>query len=502
MNNDELEPKIQEQEIKEIEVDSTIKGNVHHQLNPDFLKATIHNHNTNILNVTVNSYDPVNVAKAVETLDQEELLYFFKAVNSDDSAEVFTYLDQDTKEKVINAFTSKQLHELVDNMATDDLVDFVDELPANLVSKVWKATDPDDRARVSAYLNFKEDSAGTLMTPEYLQVRETDTVKYAIDKIRAKGQDMETIWEIFVVDNKRKLVGTITLDVLLENDEDEILENIMKNDFVSVTVNTDQEVVWKAFRKYDVSVIPVTNNQMRMLGIITFDDAMDIASEEITEDTQITSAVIPNDEPYLKTRIWKLVRNYAVWLIILLVLNTFTSMTMSYLESPLNNFLPLLTAFIPAIMGTDGNASDQTATVTVRELALGNITTKNYYKAAFKELRAAFITALILAVFSFGWMLIELYTGMVTIGETSNSVINTFYGGDRNLLFFSISGLISCTFLITIVLAKLLGISLPVLAKAVHLDPAVMSQPVISTILDILSIVVYFLLANLIIQGL
>jgi magnesium transporter len=466
------------------------------------LKATIHNHNTNILNVTVNSYDPVNVAKAVETLDQEELLYFFKAVNSDDSAEVFTYLDQDTKEKVINAFTSKQLHELVDNMATDDLVDFVDELPANLVSKVWKATDPDDRARVSAYLNFKEDSAGTLMTPEYLQVRETDTVKYAIDKIRAKGQDMETIWEIFVVDNKRKLVGTITLDVLLENDEDEILENIMKNDFVSVTVNTDQEVVWKAFRKYDVSVIPVTNNQMRMLGIITFDDAMDIASEEITEDTQITSAVIPNDEPYLKTRVWKLVRNYAVWLIILLVLNTFTSMTMSYLESPLNNFLPLLTAFIPAIMGTDGNASDQTATVTVRELALGNITTKNYYKAAFKELRAAFITALILAVFSFGWMLIELYTGMVTIGETSNSVINTFYGGDRNLLFFSISGLISCTFLITIVLAKLLGISLPVLAKAVHLDPAVMSQPVISTILDILSIVVYFLLANLIIQGL
>jgi magnesium transporter len=340
------------------------------------------------------------------------------------------------------------------------------------------------------------------MTPEYLQVRETDTVKYAIDKIRSKGQDMETIWEIFVVDNKRKLVGTITLDVLLENDEDEILENIMKNDFVSVTVNTDQEVVWKAFRKYDVSVIPVTNNQMRMLGIITFDDAMDIASEEITEDTQITSAVIPNDEPYLKTRVWKLVRNYAVWLIILLVLNTFTSMTMSYLESPLNNFLPLLTAFIPAIMGTDGNASDQTATVTVRELALGNITTKNYFKAAFKELRASFITASILAVFSFGWMLVELYSGMVSVGETTNSVINTFYGGDRNLLFFSISGLISLTFMVTIVLAKLLGISLPVLAKAVHLDPAVMSQPVISTILDILSIVVYFLLANLIIQGL
>lgn len=504
--NDTLEPKINE-EIEEIEVDSSIGGKVHHPLNPDFLKATIQNRNTKVLNVTVNSYDPINVAKAVETLDPEELLYFFKAVNSDDSAEVFTYLDQETKEKVINAFTSSQLHELVDNMAMDDLVDFVDDLPANLISKVLKATSPEDRARVSAYLNFKEDTAGTLMTPEYLQVREKDTVKYAIDKIRNRGQDMETIWEIFIVDNSRRLVGTITLDKLLENDEDEILENIMKNDFVSVTVNTDQEVVWKAFRKYDVSVIPVTNNQMRMLGIITFDDAMDIASEEVTEDTQISSAVIPNDEPYLKTRIWKLVRNYAVWLIILLVLNTFTSMTMSYLEAPLA-MIPILTAFIPTIMGTNGNASDQTATVTVRELALGNITTKNYFKAMLKELRASFITAFILALFSFGWILIELYTGMISLTGTSAPIagtdmyiINEHYHS-IHLFYLSVAGLISLTFLVTIVLAKLLGITLPVIAKAIRLDPAVMSQPVISTILDILSIVVYFILANLIMKGL
>lgn len=479
-------------EIQQIEVDSEMKGKVNHPLNPDFLKAIIHNRNTNILNVTVESYDPVNVAKAVETLDSEDLLFFFKAVKSDESAEVFAYLEQDTKEKVISAFTSSQLHELVDNMSTDDLVDFVDDLPANLISKVLKATDPEDRARVSAYLNFKEDSAGTLMTPEYLQVRNDETVKKAVAKIRSQGQDMETIWEIFVVDSTRRLVGTITLDKLLENDDDTRLDAIMKNDFVSVTVNTDQEVVLKAFRKYDISVIPVTNNQQRMLGIITFDDAMDVASEEVTEDTQITSAVIPSDEPYLKTRVWKLVRNYAVWLVVLLILNTFTSMTMSYLETPIQTAFPLLIAFLPSIMGTNGNASDQTATVTVRELALGNISTKNYFKAAFKEFRASLLTSSILSVFAFGWMLLELYTGMVSLTVKDTSLISVF--GDKNVMFLLVSLLVSITFFITIVIAKMIGISLPVLAKAIHLDPAVMSQPVISTILDILSIVVYFLL--------
>ncbi len=492
-----MNEKVQEPEIEEIQVDPTIQGKVNHPLSADFLQAIIHNRNTKILNVTVHSYDPVNVAKAVETLDPEDLLFFFKAVDSDDSAEVFTYLEQETKENVISAFTSKQLHELVDNMSTDDLVDFVDDLPANLISKVLKATSPEDRARVSAYLNFKEDSAGTIMTPEYLQVREDETVKKAIEKIKAVGQDMETIWELFIVDNSRKLVGTITLDKLLESDEETKLNEIMRNDFISVTVNTDQEVVLKAFRKYDVSVIPVTNNQMRMLGIITFDDAMDVDSQEVTEDTQITSAVIPNDEPYLKTKVWKLVRNYTVWLVILLILNTFTSMTMSYLETPLQLSFPVLIAFLTSIMGTNGNASDQTATVTVRELALGHINTKNYYKAAFKELRASMITALILSVFSFGWMLVELYTGMVSLTTTDNNVLANFFNGNQNIMFVLIASVVSLTLLITIVLAKMIGVSLPVLAKMVHLDPAVMSQPVISTILDILSIVVYFLLSNL-----
>ncbi|MDD6240467.1 MAG: magnesium transporter [Eubacteriales bacterium] len=486
---------------EEIEADSSIRAKVNHPLSPDSLKAIIETHNTSLLNYTVSSYDPVNIAKALENIDSEEdLLFFFKAVNPDDSAEVFTHLEQESKEKVIQAFSSADLHAIVDNMATDDLVDFVDELPANLVSKVLKATSEEDRKRIYTYLHFKDDSAGTIMTPEYLQVKEEDTVKYAISKIRSLGQEMETIWEIFVVDNSRRLVGTITLDKLLEADEGDILKSVMTSDFVSVTINTDQEEVLKAFRKYDISVIPVTNSSKRMLGIITFDDVYDVAKAEANEDSQLTNAVIPSDEPYLKTNLFKLVKNYGIWLVVLLFLDTLTSMIMNSVSNVLAP-LPLLIAILPSIMGTNGNASDQTVTVTIRELALGNITKKNYFKAMWKEVRASVLTGLILGVFAFGWILMELYSGLLSLSGPDNATLANFYASDRNFFFLSVAALVAITFFFTIVLAKLLGITLPVLAKMVHLDPAVMSQPLISTILDILSMYLFYALSLLIMKG-
>lgn len=482
---------------EEISVDSNIKPAINNILSLETLRSILNTHKPKILNSTIQSYGPANVAQAVAKLDQKELLFFFRTVDSDDSAEVFAYLPQDIKEEICKAFSNSELQELLSKMANDDMFDFVDELPSNLLKTLLKRVSKEEAAIIKRYQGFKEDSAGTIMTTEYLTVRENDTVKYAIDKIRKKGQEAETIWEIFIVDETRTLVGTLTLDKIVEANEDEKLKDIMKTDFIFVNLNTDQEVVLKAFKQYDVSVIPVTDKNKRIVGIITFDDAMDVASEEMTEDTQISSAVLPSSAPYLKTRLWLLVRNYAVWLVILLCLNTFTSMTMSYLEEPLTA-IPLLTAFIPSIMGTNGNASDQTATVTVRELALGNITTKNYFKAAFKELKASFITAIILSIIAFGWTLVEIYTGMISLTSVDKTLLETVYSGNANAFYISVAGLISITYLITIVLAKLLGVSLPVLAKAVHLDPAVMSQPVISTILDILSIVVYFLLSSLI----
>jgi magnesium transporter len=485
----------------EIQPDES-SGRVNHPLSPDALKAIIHNRNTAILNLTVATYDPHNVAEALEQLEPEDMLFFFKAVRSDDSAQVFTYLDQDNKEKVVKAFSSADLQHIVDDMSTDNLVDFVDDLPANLVNKVLKATNPDDRSQIYAYLRFKDDSAGTLMTPEYLSVKDTDTVKDAIVKIRLQGQKMETIWEIFVTDNTRRLVGTVKLDRLLESDETDVLKSIMDDDFVSVNTDTDQEVVVRAFRKYDISVLPVTNKEQRMLGIITFDDVIDVANAENTEDIQLGAAVTPSEIPYLKTSVFRLVRNYVVWIIVLLALNTFTSMTVSYLDQPLA-VIPLLTAFLPTVMGTAGNASDQTATVIVRELALGNVSPKTYFKTAWKEFKASAITALILSVVSFGWILVELYSGMVRLTDTDKSVLAdpNLYNGNTNLLFLSIASLVALSFLVVTVIAKWLGVSLPMLAKLCHLDPAVMSQPLISNILDVISCCFYFLFAKLIMFG-
>ena len=268
---------------EEIEADQSLSPKVNRELSSSALKVIIDTHSTAVLNTIAKTYDPTNIAHALEGLSQEDLLFFFKSVNSDDSAEIFTYLEQETKESVVQAFSSSELHKIVDSMATDDLVAFVDELPANLIHKVLMATSPEDKAQINAYLNFKEDSAGTLMTPEYMSVRDTDTVKTALAKIKKYGEKMETIWEIFVVDSTRKLVGSITLDKLVEADKDEVTGDIMTNIAVAVQVNTDQEIVLQYFRKYDVAVIPVTNASNRMLGIITFDDAMDVANDENTE---------------------------------------------------------------------------------------------------------------------------------------------------------------------------------------------------------------------------
>lgn len=490
--------------IEEIEVDSKIKGAVKNLLKPEFLKAVIDNKNTAVLNATVKSYDPHNVANALEELSDEEIVFFFRAVVPDISAEIFTLIDQKHKNRVVQAFSSKELQDLVDEMQTDNLVDFVDELPANLVTKVLRAASPGSRSQINVYLKFKDDTAGTLMTPEYLSVRDTATVKEAIEKIRRFGKDMETVWEIFIIDATRRLVGTLTLDKLLEADSSDILRSIMKDDFVSVSSDTDQEIVVKAFRQYDISVLPVTNKEQRMLGIITFDDVIDIANAEDTEDIQLTSQVIPTDKPYLDRSIFQVVKSYAIWLLILVFLDTFISMTLSYLQKPLN-VVPLLIAFLPAIMGTNSNSADQTCTVIIREIALGNVTPKNYWKVVKKEVTSALITGLILAVFSFGWTMLELNTKLVTLGGENNlnqQMIDRFYGGNTQLFFAAIAAVLSLTLIIVIIIAKWLGVTIPLLAKRFKLDPAVMSGPLLSTILDIVSIIDYLLVSVTVVNGL
>ncbi len=486
---------------EEIKADRDNPAMVNDPLTPDELESLIRLGDKKKLIETVEECDPHTVAIALSQLDPKDIALFFKLVPSDDSADVFSLMEQEDQERLIEAFSSSEINEMIENMSLDNVVDMVDELPANLTNKLLaSAKDEEYKKTLHQYLNFKDDSAGTLMTPEYLSFKETDTVSKAIKDIKRRGRDMETIWQIFVTDSRRTLVGSVTLDKLLEADPTDILKSVMEPNASKVEVDTDQEEVAKAFRKYDVAVLPVTNAQNRMVGIITFDDIIDVVYEENEEDIQLSAKVLPTETPYMKRSIWQMVRSSAVWLIILMILNTFTSMTLSYLEEPLY-FLPVLTSFLTAVMATNGNASDQTCTVIVRELALGNITPGMYWKVVWKELKASFITALILSVFSFGWILLELYTGMITVGETDMAVISSNYGGNTTALYLSVAGLIGLTFFLCIMIAKWLGASLPFLAKLVHLDPAVMSQPIVSTILDIVSICVYVLMSMLIING-
>ena len=490
------------EEIQEIKTDTSLKAKVNREISKETMAGIISARNTKILNIMAETYEPYNIANALSKLSQEDLLFFFKSVDSDVSAPVFAELDQDLKETVVEAFTSNQIHDIVNELQLDDLVDFVDELPSNLVSKVLLATKKEERDRVNFLLDFKEDTAGRIMTPEFLYVEENNTIKDILNIIKKEGQNKESVWKIFVIDKTRKLVGTITLDRILMSDEDTIISEVMDTDFVYVKTSAAIEEVVKTIKKYDVSVLPVTNSQKRILGIITFDDVIDVIQEQNTQDIQQFAQTIPNiSTPYLKRSIFNLVKSYSVWLIILLILDTFIAVALSYLDEPLQ-IIPLLIAFLTPLMASNSNAADQSSSVIIRELALGNITPKDYFKVAFKEFKTSIYTGLMVAIFLFPWVLIELYTGIVSVTSSDMFIISTFYKNNRDLFFLSIAGLNALSAFMAIIIAKFLGISIPIIAKKIKLDPAIMSQPVISTILDIVSIVIYLAFAHLIMLGL
>lgn len=472
---------------EEYKVDNSLKAKVNHSITSDALSTIIKMKNTAILNQIAASYDPHNIVDALSNLNDEDLLFFFKTVNSDDSAEIFTLLSQEKKEEVVKAFSSQELQDLIEELQTDNLVDFVDELPSNLVNKVLQVTKKSDRKKIYKYLNFEEGTAGTLMTSEYLDIEENKTISECLNKIRKIGKDKETIWKIFVVSDTRVLKGSITLDVLLENDETILVSEVMNPEVVSVFTSTDEEVVLRQFRKYDISVLPVVNQQNRILGIITFDDIIDVANIENTEDIQLQAGVLPTSKPYLEMSSISLFKSYAIWIVIMVFLDTFISIAISYLQQPLLS-IPVLITLLPSIMGTSGNSADQTSTVSIRELALDDLKGKKYWKFFFKEFQAALFTGLIVFITSFLWTYLELKTGI--IGTKDYTAIETF----------KIVSTVSTTFFITIVLGKMFGVLIPKFAKKVHIDPAVITSPIVSTLIDIISIVSFVLVAHFILN--
>lgn len=425
----------------------------------------------------------VDIASLMEEFESEEQqVRLFRLLPKQSSADVFSYLDNEIQTNIVNAITNKELSLLVGDMFIDDAVDFLEEVPANVVTRVLAQTDSDTRNLINKFLQYPDNSAGSIMTIEMVSFPATYTVKQAIEQIRATALDKETIYTCYCTDGKRKLVGTVPLRRLIVSPEDTLVSDIMYDDEQLIFVNTldDQEEVANIAKKYDLLSIPVVDKEGRLVGIITIDDIVDVIEDENTEDFEKMASLLPSEEEYLKTSVFSMFKNRIVWLLILMVCGTFTSLIIEGFEAKLP-FIIGLTAAIPMLMGTGGNCGNQTSTLVIRGLALGDIKIKDYFRVLWKEIRVAVLCGLVLAIANYGRMWA---TKLMTGSEIES---NTFI-------------VVSIAMAVAVVVAKAIGCSLPILAKLLRLDPALMAGPMITTIVDVITLLIYFAIATVFVQ--
>lgn len=426
--------------------------------------------------VTMKPYD---IAAVFENLQDEKMPILFRILPKELAAETFVEMDDETQEFLIHGFSDSELKEVVDELFVDDAVDLIEEMPANVVKRILRQADKDMRKQINELLKYPEDSAGSIMTTEFIVLRPDMTAEMAIKRIRRTGVDKETIYTCYVTDANTKLIGITTVKDLLLAEDDELVKSIMEENVISVTTLDDQEQVAQMFSNYNFLALPVVDNENRLVGIVTIDDAIDVIQEEATEDIEKMAAVLPSDKPYMKTSVFGLYRKRAPWLLILMLSATFTSAIISSFEAVLANVL-ILSSFIPMITGSGGNAGSQASVSVIRALSLGEIQFKSIFLVLWKEFRVSILCGITLAAANFVKLLLF------------------DLNGQENA--FMIALVISLTLVGTIIMAKLVGSSLPLLASKVGFDPAVMANPLISTVCDSLSLLIYFGVAKLILQ--
>ena len=418
---------------------------------------------------SVNSAD---IPSIFDELEEEQIVVVYRLLSKDVAAEVFVELDSDMQEKLINAFTDKELKNVIDELFMDDTVDLIEEMPANVVKRILKTQKAEDRKLINDLLKYPEDSAGSIMTTEFVDLKENMTVKDAIDKIRKIGDDAESIYVCYVLTMTRKLIGIVSLKDIILAKENTLVKDIMDTNFVKVFTMDEQEDVAKKFDKYDEIAMPVVDNEDRLVGIVTVDDAMDVMHEEMDEDFEIMAAMSPSEDTYFKTSVFKHARNRIFWLLVLMISATITGGVITKYENAFEA-LPLLVAFLPMVMGTGGNCGSQSSTLIIRGLANDEIKLKYFFRAWWKEVRVAFLVGIALFI--------------------ANSIRILIQYKDIKLAI-----IVGCTLMETVTIAKSLGCILPIIAKKFKLDPAIMAAPLISTILDTCSVFIYFNIATLV----
>ena len=425
--------------------------------------------------VTMN---PADIAAIFSNVEESGLPLLFRLLPKELAAETFVEMEPEDQEMLIRTFSDNELKEVVDELYADDAAALIEEMPANVVKRILKQADPEMRRSINQILRYPENSAGSLMTTEYVSLRPSMTVEESILRIRRQGVDKETIYTCYVTKD-RKLLGIITVkDLLLAEDDEMRIEDLMLENFISVTTHTDQEEVARMFSKYNFLALPVVDNENRMVGIVTFDDAMDVMEDEATEDMEKMGGMIPSEKTYLRSSAWELFCNRIPWLLLLMISATFTGMIITSFEGALAA-QAALTAFIPMLMGTGGNSGSQSSVTIIRALSLDELEFSDILRVIWKELRTAVLCGLALSIVCFGkiWLVDRMLLGNYDITLYVNLVVCL-------ALFF------------TVLAAKIVGAVLPMVAKLIHLDPAVMASPFITSIVDALSLLVYFLFAR------
>lgn len=422
------------------------------------------------LKKVLSEYNSVDLAELLLDMEDKDLAFVFRMIDKDKAAEVFSYMDDDQRQVLLQSFTSQEIRLILDAMYTDDAVDLLEDMPANVVNHLLDQVSQDTRADINRLLKYPEDSAGSIMTVEYIDVTLQMTVKQTLDKIRTIGIHSETVYTCYVVE-KRKLCGIVTAEALLTNDGDTQVKELMEENYIFIRTTDDREDAAKLFRKYDLIAIPVLDQEGYIVGIVTFDDAIDVLTEETTEDIHKMAAIASSEESYLKTSVLEHARHRILWLLILMFSATITGAIITKYENAFTA-IPLLVSFIPMLMDTGGNCGSQSSTLIIRGLAVDELHFSDFFTILWKEFRVAIVVGVVLALAN-GVRIFWVY---------------------KNL---PMAVVVAASLVVTIVIAKLVGCILPILAKRLRMDPAIMASPLITTIVDTCSIVIYFQIATL-----
>ena len=414
----------------------------------------------------------VEISDLLNQFDKSELIIIFRLLSKDQSADVFSYLEPEQQEIIINAVTDRETEVLFRNLYFDDMIDIIEEMPSNLVKKILKNTNSEDRYLINQFLNYPENSAGSIMTTEYVDLKKNMKVSQAIKVIRDTVEEKENIYTCYVTSEDRKLEGVVSLKELITSEDDVTIESIMNRNFVSAHANDDQEMVADVIKKYDLIILPVVDIENRLLGIITIDDIIDVIEQEDTEDFHKMAGISPVEETYLKTSAFTMARQRIMWLIVLMISATFTGRIIKNYEEVLQSVV-VLASFIPMLMDTGGNAGAQSSTTVIRALSLGDVETKDIFKILRKEFLTSTIVAIVLAAIN--------YLRLITLTKIS----------------LDVALVVSVTLILVVIISKVIGAFLPVVAKTFKMDPAIMAGPLITTILDALTLMIYFKFATI-----